>query len=288
MSKQSDALGYGILGLLAIGLGYKLLRRRVAKTGIEACGCCGQAGCDNTCTGCIIGGVGEDVKGLLLDAVKQKEHEPITLVEVAMGDIIFKAAQDAVKVRVDGQALRLGCSYNDSINMCRELGGFIVPSQKICDAMYVASNRLVFHSTQNIKNMAKLSEAIVFNRDIDAQIAAKGQGAPNFGAWKLWILNGRLSEPCKDNGFPAAINYGGWGPGFKSRCGNVSCAQSVGAQHDRTHYDNSQLFQPVKRYARRISDGSEVDLLDWMEINDIYDGKKITREMTNAFRSPVS
>ncbi len=39
----------------------------------------------------------------------------------------------------------------------------------------------------------------------------------------------------------------------------------MGGKHDASHYDYSQLLQPVKRTARNASTGADVDLLDWFE-----------------------
>lgn len=243
-----------------------------------------------------IGGVGESndkVKSWLLNAVREHKHEPIWMVDVKMGDVTFQAARDAVRMKVDGRPLRVGCSYQDTITMCHLVGDLIAPSQKMCDAMYAQSNKLVYHSVPDLKMLDTVAGATWFNDDVEKQLATVGPGSPSCGAWKFWILDPRIGDrSTTDNGQPAAINYGGWNPAAKNKdprklkCSGVPCFQPAYGKHDWSHYDDAQLWQPVSRYGTQ--NGKRIDMLDWIEANQHYNGKYVTREQTAPFRVQVA
>ena len=244
-----------------------------------------------------VGGVGAidwgpSQEGLLLKAVMAGEAQMAPWVDVPMGDLTISVAQDCAKVG----GLRLGCSWNDTIKMCDRLGGnLIAPSQKICDAMYAASNKLVFRSETSLGPGGNTHEAMIgltqtksMNENVDTQIAAKGQGKPNCGAWKFWILNALLDPQfaaARGQKCLGAVNYGGWDPkgSFPKpppayTCGGVRCWQSPAGTHGPDHSDSSQAFQPVKRDAKD-SNGNTVDLLEWIEVHE-----NVPRKYTDAFR----
>ena len=82
--------------------------------------------------------------------------------------------------------------------------------------------------------------------------------------WTIYIANG-----------PKAVNYGCCGADWRPQ-------QSVGGRHDIvTAVDDrgaATAWPPIQRYGTR-SDGSRVDLLDWIEQHD-----DVPSEFTNLFR----
>lgn len=215
--------------------------------------------------------------GMLIDAIRGGKYEKARWTHVPFDGMTIEVATDAIRMPVNKSLLRMPISYAESIEAAKLLGGVIVPSARIADAMYAASDRGVFNglvsSLADSLKMGTVEFSERFNKGLDAQFAGKSGLRL---AWKLWILNKRIGEPTPTG--PAAINYGGWNPAGPYRCGDVPCAQSVGGTHDWFHSDYSQLFHPVKRYAL-AADGSKVDLLDYIEQKE-----GVSREQTQPFR----
>lgn len=191
--------------------------------------------------------------GLLLRAIREDKHEPIQWVDLPVGDLIVTIARDAVAARVGESTLRLPVSYADTVEACHILG-CVAPTKEIVDAAYEASTRdgrLVFHGLVRTKadtaKMMSLDFSERFNAGIERQLAQLPHGGVIAGPWKYWILHPRIVEM-------GAVNYGGFGADGKP-------IQTVGGRHDATHYDYSQLFQPVRREAR-TRDGRPVDLVE--------------------------
>jgi len=195
--------------------------------------------------------------GLLLSAYRSGAAEGLAWIEIPFGDLIITVATDAMKGPVgDLQGVRLPVSYNEAIELCRELD-CISPTKEIADAMFThAATQLacvpLVRTAADSTKLMDLDFTLRFHGEIEKQLAEKGAPASGlaFGAWKLWILHPRVLEK-------GAVNYGFWGP-------NKQPIQTPGGQHDARHYDYSQLFQPVKRLARNRDTGEVIDLLEYL------------------------
>lgn len=190
--------------------------------------------------------------GLLLKAIKEDRHLPIQWIQVPVGRLVVTMARDAVSAKVGPSTLRLPVSFSDTVAACKLLG-CIAPTKEICDAAYELSSkdgRLIFRglvrNENDAANMTSLDFTEKFNGDIERQLRANPHGGMIAGPWKYWILHPRIVEK-------GAVNYGGWNS-------EGSPIQTVGGRHDATHFDYSQLLQPVQREARL--DGRPIDLLD--------------------------
>lgn len=190
--------------------------------------------------------------GLMLKAIKEGKHEPIQWVQVHVGGLVVLMARDALSARNGGAPLRLPVSYADTVEACRILG-CIAPTKEICDAAYEASSkygRLDFRglvrTEADTARMTSLDFSEKFNAGIERQLQAKPHSNILAGPWKYWILHPRIVEK-------GAVNYGGWDA-------SGTPIQTVGGRHDATHFDYSQLLQPVQRVA--YLDGRPVDLID--------------------------
>jgi len=201
--------------------------------------------------------------GLLLAAFRAGTTEPINWVDITVGDLVVTVASDAMKATVGGRAgVRLPVSYRETIEICRELD-CVAPTQSICDAIFSqARSPLNFvplvRTAADTAKMTSVEFALRFNDGIEKQLGAQ-QSAPGLigGAWKYWLLHPRLAER-------GAVNYGFWDKSHKP----AKPIQSVGGQHDALHYDYSQILQPVRRIARHVATGAEVDLLDYIASHD--------------------
>jgi len=196
--------------------------------------------------------------GLLVRAFEAGATEALAWVDVAAGPLTVSVAADAMKAPLLGDAgVRLPVSYKETVALCRALG-CVAPDRATCDAMFAQARPQLDHvglvaTAADAKHMREVGFALKFHRRVEARLAAatRDPGAPVFGAWKLWILHPWLAKR-------GAVNYGFWDTSRRP----PAPIQSPGARHDAAHYDYSQLFQPVKRVARRTADGAEVDLLD--------------------------
>ena len=234
-------------------------------------------------------------RGLLLKAVQSKGQNDIQWVDIPLGDMTITVAADNLKAPPSSGAppIRLPAGWNETIAIAQALTTqigepVITASKKIADAIYAAAPvKTVFHglvkTADDQLHMDSVATSQRFNDDIDAQIAAKGGlgTGPQAGAEKFWVFHARL-DPKVNADFlaqtklpaptePRVMNYGAW-----NDAGSVQ--QSVGGVHNALHSDYSQIFRPVKRYAKK-ADGSQVDLLAWMEQNE-----NVPRFATDLFR----
>lgn len=197
-------------------------------------------------------------KGLLVDAFHQGATEALSWVDVKVRDLIVTVAADAMRAPLLGRGgIRLPVTYAESVELCRALG-CVAPDVAICDAMFAqAAARIGYvglvKTDEDEKRMRTAGFALRFNERVEAKIAAHpvAPGALVFGAWKLWIMHRALANR-------GAVNYGFWDFSKKP----PQPIQTPGSRHDASHYDYSQLFQPVKRLARKAAGGAAVDLLD--------------------------
>lgn len=197
-------------------------------------------------------------KGLLVDAFHSGATEPLAWVEVKVRDLIVTVAADAMKAPLLGRAgVRLPVTYAETVALCRALG-CVAPDVAICDAMFAQAAAPIGYvglvkNQDDAKRMRTVDFALRFNERVEAKIAAHAipDGALVFGAWKLWITHRALAAR-------GAVNYGFWTFSTKP----PTPIQTPGSRHDASHYDYSQLFQPVKRMARKADGGAVIDLLD--------------------------
>ncbi len=202
--------------------------------------------------------------GLLLAAFRAGQTEALTWVDLPVGDLTVTVAADAMKAPLAGRAgVRLPVSYAEAVILCRELE-CVSPTQAIADAMFAKAASqlsyvgLVLTAADSAK-MTSVDFALKFDDGVRKQLAAKPPAEPGltFGAWKLWLLHARLAER-------GAVNYGFWDKSRKP----PRPIQTVGGKHGPSHYDYSQLFQPVKRWARKTATGEPVDLLEHIARKD--------------------
>jgi len=202
--------------------------------------------------------------GLLLAAFERGETEEIRWVDVKVGDLIITVASDAMKATLGERAgVRLPVSYHETVEICRALD-CVAPTQAMADAMFAqATSQLNFVPlVQTAADTVKMTWAdftLKFNDGVEKQLAAQKLDDPGLiaGAWKYWLLHPRLVER-------GAVNYGFWDKRRKP----PRPIQTVGGRHDASHYDYSQLLQPIKRMARLASTGEEVDLLEYIGKTD--------------------
>lgn len=202
--------------------------------------------------------------GLLFEAFSSGGIDEIRWTEVKLDDLILTVATDALKAKVGARSgVRLPVSYSEQVLICRELD-CISPTQKMADAMFAqARPQLSFvplvRTAADSAKMATVDFTLRFHDGVEKQLAGVGPADRGLlaGAWKLWILHGRIA-------LRGAVNYGFWD---KSRR-PPQPIQTVGGRHDAAHYDYSQLLQPIKRIARRAATGEEVDLLEYIASHD--------------------
>jgi GH25 family lysozyme M1 (1,4-beta-N-acetylmuramidase) len=206
---------------------------------------------------------GTKVGGLLIEAFRAGKTKEIVWTEVTVDDLVITVASDAMKADVGARAgVRLPVSYQETISICAALG-CVAPTQAMCDAMFAqARAQLGFvalqTSAESAARMGTVDFALEFADGVEKQM--KGlvlrPGDLVFGAWKLWILNSRIAR----NG---AVNYGFW----DKRRSPPAPIQGPFGLHDAEYYDYSQLLQPVKRMARKVT-GERVDLLEYIAQHD--------------------
>ncbi len=198
--------------------------------------------------------------GLLLQAYRNAETEEIRWVDVKLGDLIITVASDAMKAPLNDRGfVRLPVSYKETIEICRDLD-CIAPTQAMCDAIFAQAKSqlnfvpLVMTAADSAK-MPTVDFVLKFHDRVEKQLATLGQQDAGLvcGAWKYWLLHPRLNVL-------GAVNYGFWDKSKRP----PTVIQTPGARHDPSHYDYSQLLQPIQRKARHAVTGEEVDLLDYI------------------------
>jgi hypothetical protein len=245
-----------------------------------------------------LGAATDPAGGLLARAVRDRTYQPIRWVDVPGPDgIILTVGADLLRATVDGQSLRLPVSWEETQAIARTLSAelgedVIAPSKRIADAVYAAAPvKTVYHSPVyrtpdgRTLGISTIGDVARFNADIDRQVAAQGGDATGLvsGAEKLWVLDARLDPAVNAEflsrtgslaklidrrGLPApgelrAMNYGAWGKDGRPQ-------QPVSGAHPPTHWDVSQLYRPLKRWARDAQ-GARVDLLAWIERHERVD-----------------
>lgn len=193
--------------------------------------------------------------GLLHGAYFCGHAEPIEWVDIEWSGLVVTVASDAMKAACgDRPSIRLPVTYSEQVQILRHLG-CVSPTKALADALYASATAKLHavglvRTAEDSKRMASVDFTLRFHDAIEKQLLDAPAQNLRFGAWKLWILHPRIVEL-------GAVNYG-----FYSPSGSV--IQTVGARHDASHFDYSQLVQPVRRYAR-THDGTQVDLLTVFE-----------------------
>jgi len=202
-------------------------------------------------------GPGGSARGLLLEAHRRGELEPIVMTEIpvpALG-VIVTVALDALRAKIDGRSLRLPVTYAEQREIARDLG-MLSPTKEIVDAVWAASTKIEPIGLFNVAEqrglpLDALELVLTLNDDVDRAIVGAGLGPDALvrPLGKTWIVHPRIVEI-------GAVNYG-----WHTKAGKP--IQSVGGRHDANHTDYSQLAHDlVSRSARRIDTGETVDLLD--------------------------
>jgi len=186
--------------------------------------------------------------GLLLSAVRRGEHTPPTFTKVLVDKYYVFVSNDALIAPVDGRALRLPVTYDETVEICKRLG-CVAPTQPISDALWRAATiRVTPIPLPATERMATLEWSLRHNDNVDAQIKGRKGLAADVG--KDWIIHPRLVEK-------GAVNYG-W------RLASGKPLQSVGGVHNAQHADYSQVLRLVQRRVLTVS-GESLDILDVLQ-----------------------
>ena len=205
----------------------------------------------------------------LAAAIAAGTAAPIDYVDVPYppDDIILTVPKDALKMpfpQAGGRVMRAPCSYKEQIQVATSLGccSAIIPWAK---AIWLAAPikqkpvELVANLQQSLL-MGTLEDLLRSEDLIDAQMASAmasaGPDAWGRGAMKGWYIDLMMVE---QGALTGACNWGFVEPDK----GPDHPDQSPGGRHLWSQIDYSQkLYDLVMRWARRISDGSPVDLVE--------------------------
>jgi hypothetical protein len=206
--------------------------------------------------------------GLLRKAVLAGQFEAPVWVRVEWDGLELQVGAHALRAKVGDALLRLPVSWQDTVAICKALD-WCPPTSAISDAIWKAATVRVapvplgnWSTPEKVKETSKNMTRLVFskahNENIDKAVP-KGRDnelcAPQGKDWILSVRN--LTAP------KAATTYGwhqldgkpiqGLGPDGKAPA------------HDDGHFDQTQVLRPIRRQAKRKSDGATVDLLDELE-----------------------
>ncbi len=220
--------------------------------------------------------------GILLAAIQAGTAQSINWVTIDVDGMKVDVASDAMKAAIpDGSIIRLPMSYAENIAAAKIMAAqgvdVIVPNQAIADAIYAQSAKgaLLQGYGSNASEQAVM-DSIDTSKKFEVQINNQFAGKTGLlaGPWKYWCLD-RDIDTNLGAGYPPApraVNYGSW-----KKDGHPY--QTLGRKHDQiSQKDYSQLFQPIRRYAKDSS-GKRIDLLDWME------KKGVSARSTSEFRN---
>ncbi len=195
----------------------------------------------------------------LADAIEAGEAETPDWIDVDVPDedLVLTTPRDALRMTINGRLLRASLSYQEQIRVCRLLGCVsptVVWSRAIWMAAPIKQNpdELV-RTAQDAAQMGTLDFLVRINDAIDASLDAGAVALWGRGAAKSWNVDPMMLEQGPSVG---ACNFGFVHP-------NGHEDQPPGGRHNWLHLDYSQLaIDLCKRQARRLSDGSPVDLLE--------------------------
>lgn len=229
--------------------------------------------------------------GLLLAALRAGTTEPLTWTAIDVDGMKVEVANDAMKGPAAGQMVRLPMTYDENVEAAKILADrgmqVIVPNQAIADAMYAQATAKGHNENQDTATMMSLASSLKWNQAVEAQLAKMSNRRLFVGPWKFWVLDKDITTDLPPAMFmgkltkrppaPRAVNFGIWGLDGKP-------IQTLGRWHNAAHYDYSQAFVPVKRFAT-AADGSKVDLLSWMETPR---GGSVSPAATARFRNDAT
>lgn len=194
--------------------------------------------------------------GLLLAAVRAGTAEEPEWVEVQWpaADVVLEVGAHTLRARTPaGELVRLPVSWRDTVEIAR-LRNWAPLTAEVSDLIWRAAPVKLEPTTEPADStMASVAASVHDDADLEREIAGRSGLAADEG--KDWILSPRLLVSPD-----AAVNYG-----MRSSAGKPIQqlgSDSAPTKHNAAHYDYSQRLRPLKRYGRRISDGSRVDLLE--------------------------
>ncbi len=201
--------------------------------------------------------------GLLSSAVAKGEVEEPTWVKVEWDGLELSVGAHALRAKVGDHVLRLPVNWKETLTICKTLG-LCPPTSNISDAIWKAATVRAapvpmgnFSTPEKAaatsKKMGKLEYALVHNENVDSEIPTDKFQELCASEGKDWILSKRnLTKPT------AATTYG-WHQESGKPIQGLGPDNSPPA-HNNEHYDQTQVLRPIRRVARRVSDGKSVDL----------------------------
>lgn len=221
----------------------------------------------------------DDMRGLLLGAVRAGQHRPEAYMELEVPDmdLVVTILRDALQARVGSRWLRLGVSYSEQIEICRVLG-LVSPTKEVVDAAWAAAKadghaiapEGLVQDPADFAKMATIEFAIAHNDRIERAIAKGGFGPDTFVRpyGKAWLIHPAMVEADKDGVYRGVVEYG-----WQQLSGKPIQGPGSG-RHDANYADYSMVTADlVMRRARRISTGETVDVLD--RLREIYPGDRM-------------
>lgn len=221
----------------------------------------------------------QSTRGMLIAAFQAGRIEPPAWRSVSWRGLRVYVAADALRAPdpTTGQLLRMPVSYAEQVALYRDQN-WVPPTYDLCVALYAqATTRPQYIGLVSTAADQQRMGTLGFTRRFNARLEAALQREPPvpferrlvFGPWKLWILDHRLSVR-------GAVNHGFWDRGSKP----PKPVQRVGAAHDASHWDYSQLAQPIQRWAHDEASGGVVDLLEVFS-------RDVPRHFLDPLRSPT-
>ncbi|MEZ4295510.1 MAG: hypothetical protein R3B70_11085 [Polyangiaceae bacterium] len=206
--------------------------------------------------------------GLLVKAVEAGEFEGPLWVAVEWDGLEIEVGAHALRAKVGDKLLRLPVSWAETVGICQKLDWCPLTSD-LSDAVWKAATlrpnptpigdfSTPEKAAATSKKMRRLEFCLTHNTKVDAQIPEARAAELASTEGKDWILSKRNLTAAK-----AATTYG-W------HQSNGKPIQSLGPDgtkpaHDDAHFDQTQVLRPIRRKAKRKSDGAVVDLLDELE-----------------------
>jgi hypothetical protein len=199
----------------------------------------------------------------LADAIENGTSESIDWIDVACPaiDLVLTLPKLPIRCPIEGRIMVASLSYAEQVRVCRLLG-CVSPTSAMYQAIWKAStvkippHPLVF-TAADAAQMGTLAFLTKANDLWEAELAKHAdelaaEGAFARGYWKCWEIGPLMTE----QGLHGAENEG-----YEYPDGHE--LQNPGGRHNDQHLDDSQVAEDLpKREARRISDGSVVDLLE--------------------------
>jgi hypothetical protein len=199
----------------------------------------------------------------LANAIEDGSAEPIDWIDVSCPelDLVLTVPRLPLRCSIEGRMMVASVNYREQVRICRLLG-CVSPTSAMYQALWKAStvkippHPLVFIAA-DAAQMGTLAFLTKANDLWEAELAnhaaeLAADGAFARGYWKCWEVGSLMME----QGPNGAENEGYEYPNGRE-------LQNPGGRHNDRHLDDSQACEDLpKREARRISDGSLVDLLE--------------------------